>query len=165
MPTAAKEEALLQLLQRNARLSVEEIAERLMMSPAQVAATIDGWEKNHTILGYHSVIRDNALPNQNVRAMIEVSVEPERDSGFDHIAQTIARFPEVTDLMLVSGNYDLLLFVVGRNLQEVANFVASKLASLKGVRSTRTHFMLKRYKESGFQAGDSDTHERLSVSP
>jgi DNA-binding Lrp family transcriptional regulator len=165
MTTTAQKETLLSLLQHNARLSVEEIGERLMLSPQAIAATLDAWEKDQTILGYHAVVRDSALPKQTVRAMIEVSVEPERDAGFDRTARSIAKFPEVTDLMLVSGNYDLLLFVGGENLQEVANFVASKLASLRGVRSTRTHFMLKRYKESGFQAEENESYERLSVSP
>ena len=157
------EKAILKLLQSDARLSLEAISERLMIDIKEVAATIDRWEQDGTILGYRAVVRDGAL--QKVRAMIEVSVEPERDSGFDRVAIQISRFPQVTDLMLVSGNYDLLLFVIGEDLQSVPDFVASKLSPMRGVRSTRSHFMLKKYKEAGFQLEEDEKHERLSVTP
>ncbi len=157
--------AILKLLQRNARLSAEEISTRLDVPVQDIENLMRRWETDKTILGYHAVVRDEALHDQKVRAMIEVSVEPERDSGFDRTARSISKFPEVTDLMLVSGNYDLLLFIMGDTLQEVADFVASKLSPMKGVRSTRTHFMLKKYKESGFQLEDNEEYERLSVTP
>lgn len=160
----ANKQAILKILRSNARLSVEQIAERLALPVDDVAACLRECEADNTILGYTAVIRDEAHTS-NVRAMIEVSVEPERDSGFDRIAQDISRFPQVTDLLLVSGNYDLLLLVKGDTLQEVGDFVAAKLSPIQGVRSTRTHFMLKRYKESGFQLEHHEEFERLSVSP
>ena len=94
-----------------------------------------------------------------------MSIEPERDTGFDRIAKNISKFSEVSDVMLVSGNFDLQLIVVGEDLNDIADFVSRKLSTLDGIRSTRTHFMLKKYKESGFQLEDDEEYERLKVTP
>jgi DNA-binding Lrp family transcriptional regulator len=94
-----------------------------------------------------------------------VKIQPEREGGFDRIASRIAKFDEVTSLFLMSGGYDLLIFVEGRSLREVAQFVAEKLATLQGVTSTATHFMLKTYKEQGVLMLDEEENERLKVSP
>ena len=90
---------------------------------------------------------------------------PNRDGGFDQVAQRIARYPEVSDLCLISGSFDLLITINGKSLNEVANFVASKLATIDGVQSTSTGFMLKKYKESGRIMEDFEDYERLKVTP
>ena len=118
----ADKENVLTLLQENARLSTTEIAERLNADEADVAATIDRCEKDRTILGYYTLVTDTAFRQAKVRAVIEVDVEPERDTGFDRIAKSISRFSEVRDVLLISGVADLLLMVEGSTLQEVADF-------------------------------------------
>lgn len=158
-------EQVLRLLERNARLSASQIAERLLLDEALVAELLAEAERENLIRGYHALVDENAYAEQPARALIEVSVEPERDVGFDRIARSLSKFPEVTDLVLVSGSYDLLLTVVGTSLHEVADFVASKLSPHPGVRSTRTHFLLKKYKQAGFQLEDDEDYERLRVSP
>ena len=122
-------------------------------------------ESSKAILGYYALVDENTTAGDRVRALIEVSVQPERNTGFDKIARSVSKFDNVTDVVLMSGNYDLLLIVEGDDLQEVANFVASRLSPMDGVRSTRTHFMLKKFKEAGFQYQVDEDHERLSVTP
>lgn len=156
---------ILDLLKQDSRLSFEQIAERLDLTVEAVAEGVAWFERHKVIRGYSALIDDDNLPVQRVRAVIEVSVEPERDSGFDRVARALARFNEVSDVMLISGDYDLLLVVNGDTLQDVANFVASKLSPLKGVQSTRTHFLLKKYKEAGVQFHEEEEYERLAVTP
>ena len=158
-------EKVLNLLQQDARLSSAAIAEMLAVSEQEVDAIIKKGEDEQIIRGYYALINESNLPKQRVRALIEVSVEPERDKGFDRIARNVSKFPEVSDVLLISGNFDLLLIVVGDSLNEVANFVSTKLAPLEGVQSTRTHFMLKKYKEAGFQLEGDEEYERLKITP
>lgn len=156
---------VLGLLQKNARLSHNEIAERLDIAVDEVKQIVKDSEANNIIYGYYTLINEDSLGRQPVRALIEVGVQPERDGGFDQVARLLSKFPEVTDVVLVSGSFDLQLVIVGETLQDVAGFVASKLAPMDGVRSTRTHFMLKKYKEAGFQVEEDEDYERLSVAP
>jgi len=137
----------------------------LNLSAPEVARRIKQYETDKVILGYKAVIDDDKVDTDLVKAVIEVKVQPERDGGFDRIAKRIAKFDEVTSLFLMSGGYDLLIFVEGRNLREVAQFVAEKLATLAGVTSTATHFMLKTYKEQGVLMENGEEIERLKVSP
>ena len=124
-----------------------------------------GIEDSNVICGYHAVINNELCDDNLVRALIEVKVTPQRDGGFDKVAQRIARFPEVTDLYLVSGGYDLQLEVCGRSLQEIASFVSAKLSTIEGIISCSTFFMLKKYKESGRMMNNDPELERLAVSP
>ncbi len=156
---------ILNLLMHNARISHSEIAERLYTSEKQVEDSIKEMEKQGIIRGYTAILNDDAIKNSQVRALIEVSVTPERDGGFNRIAQRISKFPEVTDVYLVSGNYDLMVEVKGESLQEVASFVHSKLATIDGVKSTATIFRLKKYKEAGKIMDGEETYERLKVTP
>ena len=156
---------ILRLLQKNARVAEGELADRLGLAPAEVADLIRDLEREGVIMGYYSLINEEKLPAPPVRALIEVEVQPQRDGGFDRVAWTISRFPEVKTVYLVSGLYDLRLEVVGASLQEVASFVASKLAPLDGVKATVTHFLLRKYKEAGFQFHEDETYERLKVVP
>jgi DNA-binding Lrp family transcriptional regulator len=137
----------------------------LNCSPDEVQRRIKQYEDDKVILGYKAIINDDKLDTGLVKAVIEVRIQPEREGGFDRIAKRIAKFNEVTSLFLMSGGYDLLIFVEGRSLREVAQFVAEKLATLEGVTSTGTHFMLKTYKEQGVLVDGGEEFERLKVSP
>ena len=156
---------LLKLLEEHALRTPSDLAKMLNLSAPEVARRIKQYETDKVILGYKAVIDDDKVDTDLVKAVIEVKVQPERDGGFDRIAKRIAKFDEVTSLFLMSGGYDLLIFVEGRNLREVAQFVAEKLATLAGVTSTATHFMLKTYKEQGVLMENGEEIERLMVSP
>ena len=156
---------LLNILKKNARTSIEDIAKMTRSTPAKVAARIDDYEKDGTIRGYRTLINEDNLKEDSVTAVIEVKVQPEREGGFDRIARRISGFPEVLNMHLMSGKYDLLLFVEGKNLRDVARFVSERLATLDGVLSTGTHFMLKTYKEDGVLMDGERADDRLQVSP
>ncbi len=160
-----KKEKILELLQKNARLTTSELSERLNIDIEEIESIIKRCETENIIRGYYTLINEDNYHIKKVRALIEVSIRPERDGGFDRTARNIGKFPEVTDVMLISGNCDLQLIVVGENLNDVANFVAQKLAPLDGVLSTRTHFILKKYKEAGFQFENDEDYERLKITP
>ena len=156
---------LLKLLEEHALRTPADLGKMLNVAPEEVARRIQQYEDDKVILGYKAVINDDKVDTDLVKAVIEVKVQPEREGGFDRIAKRIAKFDEVTSLFLMSGGYDLLIFVEGRNLREVAQFVAEKLATLDGVTSTGTHFMLKTYKEQGVMMEGCEEIERLKVSP
>ena len=157
-------EKILALLKENARLELPEIARRAGISPEKAAELIADLESNGTIRGYTAILNEGDGGSE-VKALIEVKAAPRREGGFDQVARRIAKYPEVTDLMLVSGSFDLLLTVQGGSLNEVANFVAAKLATIDGVLSTSTGFMLRKYKESGRIMEDTDEYERLKICP
>jgi len=156
---------LLQLLRKNARESTADLAGMLGATPADVQAEIAEYERQGVIRGYRAVINETLADAGDVRAAIELRIRPERSGGFDRIAQRIGQFPQVEALFLMSGGYDLLLFVRGRNLQEVASFVSSELAALDGVLGTATHFMLKTYKDQGIVMETAQHDDRLQVAP
>src|SRR5512138_3439314 len=156
---------LLNILQENALESRENIARMLGVPVAEVEARIRDYEKRGVIRGYQAILNEDQLNLDKVTAVIEVKVAPQREGGFDTIANRISRFPEVRSAYLMSGTYDLLLFVEGRTLREVAAFVSERLSPLEGVVSTSTHFMLKTYKRHGVLMHQEKSDERLSVSP
>jgi DNA-binding Lrp family transcriptional regulator len=156
---------LLKLLEEHALRSSEELARMLNVSADEVKRRVKQYEDDKVILGYKAVINDDKVDTDLVKAVIEVKIQPEREGGFDRIAKRIAKFDEVTSLFLMSGGYDLLIFVEGRSLREVAQFVSEKLATLEGVTSTGTHFMLKTYKEQGVMMEGAEDFERLKISP
>jgi len=156
---------ILDLIEKDARLTPEQIAGRLGLDVDEVQAKIAEWERNGVIRRYKAVVDRERLGEERVTALIDVSVTPERGVGFDEIASRIARFPEVRSVMLVSGGHDLRVEVQGRDMREVANFVAQRLASLDRVTATNTHFVLKRYKEDGELYVDEETNHRLIVAP
>ncbi len=122
-------------------------------------------EADRSILGYRAVLNEEKLGRDIVRAVIEVRITPERGGGFDKLAERISRYSEVRSCHLMSGGYDLLVEVEGKNLREVAAFVSEKLATIQGVLSTATHFVLRAYKEQGVLMQREDVEERLSVTP
>lgn len=157
---------ILEILSSDARISVNEIAKLTGKSADKVKSAIKKYEQDGVIVKYKTIINRDLVSSSNsfVRALIEVSVAPQKDVGFDNVAERIYSFPEVTSCFLVSGSYDLLLVVEGENIQTVSNFVAAKLAPLEQVRSTTTHFLLKKYKEDG-QILKSKAHgKRLNIS-
>ncbi len=156
---------LLKLLERDALLTPDKLGQMLELKPEEVRKRIQKYEKEGVILGYKAVINENKLNLDHVKAVIEVRISPEREGGFDRTAERIARFDEVASCYLMSGAYDLLIFVEGRTLHQVASFVASKLATLERVQSTATHFMLKTYKEQGVFMSEAAGEERVAVSP
>ena len=156
---------LLKILQANAIESRENIAKMLNVPVAEVNKRIAKYEKSGVIRGYQAILNEDKLELDTVTAVIEVKVTPQREGGFNTIAARISRFPEVRSAYLMSGTYDLLLFVEGRNLREVAAFVSERLSPLEGVLSTSTHFMLKTYKRLGVLMHQEPSDERLSIAP
>ena len=156
---------LLKLIQSNALESHENLARMLGLAPDEVSRRIADYEKRGVIRGYQAILNEDQLDLGKVTAVIEVKVTPQREGGFDTIAERISRFPEVRSAHLMSGTYDLLLFVEGRTLRDVAAFVSERLSTLEGVLSTSTHFMLKTYKRFGVLMHQPGTDERLTVTP
>jgi DNA-binding Lrp family transcriptional regulator len=156
---------LLKILQANATESRETIAKMLNLSVAEVNKRIAKYEKSGVIRGYQAVLDEDKLNLDTVTAVIEVKIAPQREGGFNTVADRISRFPEVRSSYLMSGTYDVLLFVEGRNLREVAAFVSERLSPLDGVLSTSTHFMLKTYKSLGVLMETGHAEERLSIAP
>jgi DNA-binding Lrp family transcriptional regulator len=142
---------ILEILEKDARTTPEEIAKMLNMTPRAVKNTIKRYEKEGAILKYKTIINKELVRDEHseVRALIEVKVAPKKDVGFDYLAERIYQFPEVSSCYLMSGTYDLLIVVEGKNLHTVANFVSEKLAPMENVRGTVTHFILQKYKEDG----------------
>lgn len=156
---------LLKLLQANALETRENLGKLLNLPVAEVNQRIAEYEQRGVIRGYQAVLNEDQLDLDTVTAVIEVKVTPSREGGFNSIAERISRFPEVRSAYLMSGTYDLLLFVEGENLRQVATFVSERLSPLDGVLSTSTHFMLKTYKRLGVLMHQETSDERLSVTP
>ena len=153
-------EKLLDLLAQDARLTPAQLAAMLGETEEDVAAAINAYEKNSTILGYKTVVDWDKTSKESVTALIEVKITPQKGMGFDEIAGTSAQFDEVQEVYLMSGGYDLALEVAGKTFKDVALFVAHRLAPLESVQSTATHFVLKKYKEQGVVTVDTDQDMR-----
>lgn len=159
------ERKILSLLEHDAKLTPEIMGVMLNESIETITAIISRLEKDKIILGYNTIINWERLGADGVTAMIEVKVTPEREVGFNSIAERIYRFPEVCSVNLMSGTYDLSVIVTGQNMKDVASFVSYKLSTLHEVQSTVTHFILKRYKQDGVIFEDPNEDKRLVVSP
>jgi len=157
---------ILEILENDARLTAEEIAKMTKKPLAKIKSLIKQYEKDGVILKYKTVINKELLKDDNigVRALIEVNVVPQKNVGFDYLAERIYRFPEVTSCYLLSGTYDLLLIVEGKDIQTVSNFIAEKLAPMENVRGTVTHFLLKKYKEDNQILKRSERTKRPAIS-
>ncbi len=138
---------ILKILENDARTTTKQISAMTGTASTEVARLIKQSEQDRTILKYKTVINWEKVGGEQVWALIEVKITPQRDVGFDSTAERIYRFPQARTVYLVSGTYDLLVLVVGKNMHEVADFVSQKLAPIEGVQGTVTHFVLKRYKE------------------
>ncbi|MZP28731.1 AsnC family transcriptional regulator [Heliobacterium undosum] len=164
MEAGAKKQ-ILDILQEDCRRSPEQIALMLGLEAEAVKAAIAEMEDERLILKYPALINPEKLGDDTVTAMIDVKVVPQRDLGFDQVAERIYRYPEVRSVFLMSGGYDLSVVIEGRTMKEVALFVAQKLAVLEHVQSTATHFVLKRYKKDGVIYDEKAEDNRLQVSP
>tara|TARA_B100000927_G_scaffold144338_1_gene116489 strand:+ start:1002 stop:1481 length:480 start_codon:yes stop_codon:yes gene_type:complete len=156
---------LINLLRKNGNETPENIAKILNISLQDVKKQINDLEKKGIIRAYQAIINEEMLDESLVTTVIEVKVIPEHEGGFDKIAQRISKFSEVESLFLMSGTFDLLVFIKGKTMHEAAKFVSEKLATMAGVTSTATHFMMKTYKLNGIEMYSEDKDERLKISP
>ncbi|MFC1703367.1 Lrp/AsnC family transcriptional regulator [Candidatus Omnitrophota bacterium] len=157
---------ILEILENDARITPAQIAKMTGKSVATVKNAIKQFEKKGVILKYKTVLNKELLQENHptVRALIEVQVMPQKNVGFDYLAERIYQFPEVKSCYLVSGTYDLLLIVEGKDIRTVADFVSAKLAPMENVRGTTTHFLLQKYKEDGQILKKKERGKRLAIS-
>ena len=161
MKKAAGVNEIFKILEEDARKTPEQIATMTGLPVATVKKAIKQAEADRTILKYKAVVNWDKLGDDQVQALVEVKVTPQRDVGFDAIAERIYRFPEARTVYLLSGTYDLLVLAAGKTMHEVAAFTSNKLATIEGVQGTVTHFLLKRYKEDGeILSGDERRKKR-----
>ncbi len=156
---------LLRLIEHNSRLDLHELAVLLGSTEAEVANEISDLEKSGVICGYYTLINWEDTDQEKVDALIEVSVETQREVGFDNIAERLYMFDEVQACYLISaGEYDFLLILEGKTMRQVANFVSSRLSTIEFVKGTATHFILKKYKDNGTILGmvKEDTREKVT---
>ena len=156
---------ILEVLTDDARTPLAQIAVMLGRAEEEVAAAIHSLEERRVILKYPALINWDKVESGEVEALIEVRVTPQRDHGFDAIAEQIYRFEEVRNVYLMSGGYDLLVMLKASNLKKLALFVAEKLSTIEGVLSTATHFVLKRYKNEGVITDERQADRRLKITP
>ncbi|MBQ7932871.1 MAG: Lrp/AsnC family transcriptional regulator [Clostridia bacterium] len=154
---------LLRLLENDARLSPEALALMLEKEVGDIKAMIEDYEQSGVIVGYHTLIDWDKTDRESVSAMIELKITPQRDRGYDHVAQKIYNYPEVESLYLMSGGFDLAVFIRGKTMREVAFFVAEKLATIDDVVSTATHFVLRKYKDNDVIYGSVPVDERGNI--
>lgn len=154
---------ILEILEKNSRATVEEIAGMLNKSVEDIRAEIKKMENENIIVGYNTLVNWEKTDRETVTALIEVKVTPQRGQGFDKVAERIYRYPQVKACYLMSGGFDLTVIIEGKSMKDVALFVSQKLATLEGVMSTATHFVLKKYKDKGmvFEEKFKDDREVL----
>ncbi|HEX9896098.1 MAG TPA: Lrp/AsnC family transcriptional regulator [Dehalococcoidales bacterium] len=154
---------ILKILENDARTSPKQISDMTGMPLTEVTKLIKQAWQDRVILKYKAIVNWDKAENEHVFALIEVKLEPQKDVGFDSVAERIYRFPQARSVYLVSGTYDLLVLVVGKNNHEIANFVSQKLSHIDGVKATNTQFVLKRYKEDGEILEDKEEVNRQQV--
>ena len=158
-------EKILAVIEKNSRIDLKDLAVLLGESEIAVANEIAEMEKEHIICGYHTLINWDNTSEEKVVALIEVKVTPQRGMGFDKIAERIYQFSEVEAVYLMSGAYDFTVFIEGRTMRQIAQFVSDKLGPMESVLSTATHFVLKKYKDHGSIMAHEKKDERMLVTP
>lgn len=158
-------EKILSVIEKNSRIDIEELAILLGEDETAVANEIADMEKEGVICGYHTLINWDKTNNEKVNALIEVRVTPQKGMGFDNIAERIYQFSEVNAVYLMSGSFDFTVFIEGRTMRDVAQFVSDKLAPMDSVLSTATHFVLKKYKDHGTILSAKKKDERQLITP
>ena len=156
---------ILKHLESNSKIDLHELAILLDSDEAVIANEVAAMEKEHIICGYHTLIDWDKAGVELVNALIEVRVTPQRDKGFDKVAERIYNYPEVTSVYLISGAFDLMVTIEGRTLQEVSRFVSGKLSPIDEVVSTSTYFILKKYKDHGTILAGKSKGERMLMTP
>lgn len=156
---------LLEIIEKDGALSTKELAAMLSFTEDEIKQQIAEYKKKGVILGTQAIIDWDKTDREYVNALIEIKVVPQRDRGFDQIAEKICRYPEVKSVYLMSGGFDIAAIVEGKTMREVALFVAEKLALIESVTSTATHFMLRRYKDKGviYKASQKDEREEYGL--
>lgn len=154
---------ILKLLENDARLTPEQIAVMIGSDVNTVKSAIEAFEKDGTILGYKTIVDWEKTDRESVSAIIEVKLTPQRDSGFDRVAEKIYNYPEVQSVQLMAGGYDLSVLIEGKTMKEVALFVSQKLATIDGVIATATHFVLHKYKDKGVVYSATEIDERGNI--
>lgn len=154
-------EKILTILEQDARLTPQQIADMVQIELSELEALLCEMEKDSTILGYKTLIDWDKTDREQVTALIEVKITPQKGMGFDEIARQIYSHHQVESVYLMSGGFDLTVIISGRTMRDVARFVSEQLAPMENVLSTGTHFILKKYKEQGvtFDPDDSDSRE------
>ncbi len=160
--TAIQKE-ILNILTEDARISHKKIAAMLSKSEAEISDIVAEMEKSGLLVKYTAIVNSEKADDALVEALIEVKVTPKKKEGFDGIAKQIASFPEVKAVYLMSGAYDLAVFVEDKTLQQVSRFVSERISTFDGVLSTATHFILKKYKIEGALTEKEDEDRRISV--
>ena len=158
-------EKILNYIEKNSRVDIAELALRVDADEQAVLNELEAMEHERVICGYHTLIDWDKAGVETVTALIEVRVTPQRNQGFDKIAERIYNYPEVTSVYLISGAYDLLVTLEGKTLKEVSQFVSDKLSPVESVLSTATHFILKKYKDHGTILVKKSKAERMLVTP
>ena len=156
---------ILKYMEKNSKVDPSELAVLLGTNEVTVVNEIAKMEKENIICGYHTLINWEKAGTDSVTALIEVRVTPQRNRGFERIAERIYNYPEVQSVYLISGGYDLLVILEGKTLKEVSGFVSDKLSTLESVLSTATHFILKKYKDDGIILSKKNKDERMLVTP
>jgi DNA-binding Lrp family transcriptional regulator len=160
-----QESQLLTLLQKNSRYTHQELADMLDLTPKEIETKINAFIESGIIRQFTTIINDTHCEQPPIKALVELSIRPEKNTGYESIAKRIYGFPEVISHYLVSGKYDFLLVVIGKNHKEIAHFVFDKLATIKNVQSTTTHFIFKSYKDQGVLMEDPTPTSRLAIMP
>ena len=158
-------EELLNLIEKNARIDLKDVAACLGLTEIDVANELAAMESEGIICGYHTLIDWDKVTEERIHALIEVRVTPQRGRGFDEIAERIYKYPEVQSTYLISGGFDLLVFMEGKTLREISSFVSEKLSTLDSVLSTTTHFVLRKYKDHGIVLNSRSEDERMIMTP
>lgn len=158
-------EKILQAIDRDSKMTSKDLAVMLGSTEEEIKKLIEELEEDKVICGYPTLINWEKIKSERVTAMIEVKVTPQRGMGFDKIARRIYKFDEVEAVYLMSGGFDLTVFIEGKSMQEVARFVSDKLAPMDAILSTSTHFVLKRYKQHGLELEAKNEDERMLITP
>ncbi len=156
---------ILRYIEKNSRADLKELAILLGTDEVTVANEMTNMEKEGIICGYHTLIDWDKAGEESVNALIEVRVTPQRNQGFDRIAERIYKYPEVHSAYLISGGYDILVSIEGKTLKEISQFVSDKLSPIESVISTATYFILKKYKDHGTILAKKSESERMLVTP
>jgi DNA-binding Lrp family transcriptional regulator len=158
-------EKILTFIEKNSRVDLRELAVLLGVDEQMVINELEAMEAEHVICGYHTLIDWDKTDVEKVTAMIEVRVTPQRDMGFDKVAERIYNYPEVNSVYLISGGFDLMVTLEGKTLRDISGFVTDKLSTLDSVLSTKTNFILKKYKDHGTVMAESPKDERIKMTP
>ncbi len=158
-------EKILTFIEKNSRIDLKELAIMLGVDETVVMNELEQMEAEHIICGYHTIIDWDKVGMEKVTAMIEVRVTPQRGMGFDKVAERIYNYPEVNSVYLISGGFDFMVTLEGKSLREVSQFVSEKLSTLDAILSTKTNFILKKYKDHGTIIAEQKKDERIQMTP